>query len=129
MILSVQYVRYTCDQLSLMLMHFPTAIREDNGFTQQQMADKLGIHVSQYKRYEAGTSQPTLEVFRKIVLALNTSADTLLFESDERGPGDAGLKLQFEAMSQLDPKERAVIMELIDGMLLKHDAKRWMQAK
>jgi len=93
------------------------------------MADKIGLHVSQYKRYEAGTSQPTLEVFRKTVLALNASADTLLFEVNERGPHEYALKLQFEAVSQLDTKEKAVIMELIDGMLLKHDAKRWMQVR
>ncbi len=114
-------------------MHFPkqlAAIRKTRGLTQQHMADKIGIHVSQYKRYEAGASQPTLEVFRKITLALNVSADELLFESNERGPKEnESLRLQFEAVSQLDPKERAVIMELIDGMLLKHDAKRWMQER
>ena len=94
------------------------------------MADKISIHVSQYKRYEAGASQPTLEVFRKIMLALNVSADSLLFDDEERGPGeDQNLRLQFEAVSQLEAKERAIVMELIDGMLLKHDAKRWMQAR
>lgn len=114
-------------------MHFPekiAVIRKQQGLTQQQMADKIGIHVSQYKRYESGSSQPTLEVFRKITLALNVSADSLLFEEEERGPGEnENLRLQFEAVSQLEPKERAVIMELIDGMLLKSDAKRWMQTR
>jgi len=113
-------------------MHFPkrlAALRKARGLTQQQMADKIGIHVSQYKRYELGTSQPTLEVFRKTVLAMNVSADSLLFEAEERGPGDEDLKLQFEAVSQLSPEEKAVVMELIDGMLLKHDAKKWMQAR
>ena len=119
--------------LRVVFMHFPkqlAAIRKERGFTQQQMADTIGIHVSQYKRYEAGASQPTLEVFRKITLALNASSDDLLFKDGERGPGENdSLKLQFEAVSKLEPKERAIIMELIDGMLLKHDAKRWMQAR
>lgn len=61
------------------------------------MADKIGMHVSQLKRYEAGASQPTIDVFRRIALALNVSADMLLFEPDERGP-DERLKLQFEAV-------------------------------
>ncbi len=110
-------------------MHFPkrlASIRKDRGLTQQQMADKIGIHVSQYKRYEAGHSQPTLEVFRKLTLALNASADSLLFNDDERGPTEnESLRLQFEAVTKLEPNEQAVIMELIDGMLLKHDAKRY----
>ena len=86
------------------------------------MVDKLGIHVSQLKRYEAGTSQPTLDVFRKLVLALHISADMLLFD-EERGPDD-DLRLHFEAASNLDTDEKCVIKELMEGMLLKHEAKK-----
>ena len=111
-------------------MSFPerlAALRKEFGFTQQQMADKIGMHVSQLKRYEAGSSQPTIEVFRRIALALNVSADMLLFEVDERGPDDR-LKLQFEAVSHLDEKEREVVETVIASVLHMHDAKRWTQA-
>ena len=110
-------------------MSFPerlAALRKEYGFTQQQMADKIGMHVSQLKRYEAGSSQPTIEVFRRIALALNVSADMLLFEQDERGPDDR-LKLQFEAVSKLDEKEREAVETMIAGVLHMHDAKRWTQ--
>ena len=106
-------------------MLFPQKVaelRKKNGYTQQVMADKLGIHVSQLKRYEAGTSQPTLNVFRKLVLALHVSADILLFDK-QRGP-DEDLRLHFEAASHLDPDEKSVIKELMEGMILKHEAKR-----
>lgn len=73
---------------------------------------------------ESGASQPTIEVFRRIVLALNVSADTLLFEDAERGP-DESLKLQFEAVSHLDPHEREAVQTMIAGVLHMHDAKRW----
>lgn len=111
-------------------MSFPvrlTALRKECGFTQQQMADKIGMHVSQLKRYEAGASQPTIDVFRRIALALNVSADMLLFEANERGPDDR-LKLQFEALSHLDEKEREAVETMIAGVLHMHDAKRWTQA-
>ena len=111
-------------------MSFPerlAALRKEHGFTQQQMADKIGMHVSQLKRYESGASQPTIEVFRRIALALNVSADMLLFEIDERGP-DERLKLQFEAVSKLDEKEREAVETMIAGVLHMHDAKRWTQA-
>ncbi len=110
-------------------MSFPqrlASFRKESGLTQQQMADKIGMHVSQFKRYEAGTSQPTIEVFRRIALALSVSADTLLFEENERGP-DERLKLQFEAVSKLDPKEREAIETVIASVLHMHDAKRWTQ--
>ena len=72
------------------------------------MADKIGIYVTQIKRYEAGEAQPTLQVFRKIVLALNVSADTMLFDGDESGPDDE-LRLMRpfsnkELKKRLDPR-------------------------
>ena len=111
-------------------MSFPqrlAALRKERGLTQSQMADKIGIHLSQLKRYEYGTSQPTVEVFKRIALALNVSADVLLFEEGERGPEDS-LKFQFEAISQLDDKEREAIETVIASILHMHDAKRWAQA-
>jgi transcriptional regulator with XRE-family HTH domain len=111
-------------------MSFPerlAALRKERAFTQQQMAEKIGMHVSQLKRYESGSSQPTIEVFRRIALALNVSADMLLFEEGERGP-DESLKLQFEAVSHLDEHEREAVQTMIAGVLHMHDAKRWQQS-
>lgn len=108
------------------MMDFPkrlAALRKERGLTQQALADLVGVHLSQLKRYEGGTSQPTLEVLRKLAVALSVSADALVFEKDERGP-DEDFRLRFEALSRLDPDERVVIKELIDGMLLKHEARR-----
>jgi hypothetical protein len=34
------------------------------------------------------------------------------------------VKLRFEALTQLDAGERAVVKELLDGMLLKYQARR-----
>lgn len=107
-------------------MTFPkklAALRKENGLTQQVLADKLSIHVSQLKRYEAGTSQPTLDVLRKIALSLHVSSDVLLFDEGDRGPDD-DLQLHFEAVSKLDPDEKKTIKELLEGMLLKHEAKK-----
>ena len=51
---------------------------EKKGYMQQMLADKIGIHVTQIKRCEAKSAQPTMEVFRKIVLALKVSVDMML---------------------------------------------------
>ena len=66
-------------------------------------------------------------MLRKIAVALSVSADVLLFDKDERGP-DEDLRLQFEAVSRMDNEEKKVIKALIEGMLLKHEAKRWSSA-
>lgn len=51
-------------------------LRKQRGLTQQAVAAASGAHVTQIRRYEAGTSQPTLDVLRNLGLALNTSADS-----------------------------------------------------
>jgi transcriptional regulator with XRE-family HTH domain len=103
------------------------ALRKQHGFTQQVLADRIGTHVVQLRRYEAGASQPTLEVIRKLATALGVSADLLLFGKDERGP-DEDLRLQFEAVSRFDADEKQVVRSLLEGMILKHEARRWSSA-
>jgi transcriptional regulator with XRE-family HTH domain len=80
--------------------------------------------VAQIRRYEAGTSQPTLDVVRSLAVALGVSADELLFANDERGP-DASLKLQFEAVSRFDPETKKVVQQVLDSMILQQEARRW----
>jgi transcriptional regulator with XRE-family HTH domain len=100
------------------------ALRKQHSLTQQQLAALIGMHVVQLRRYEAGTSQPTLDVIRKLSGALQVSADMLLFGKDERGPDD-DLRLQFEAVSRFDPDEKQVVRSVLEGMILKHEARRW----
>ncbi len=111
-------------------MNFPerlAALRKDKGITQNALADLAGVHVAQIRRYEGGDSQPTLDVVRKLAIALSVSADMLVFDKDERGPDD-DLKFQFEAVSRLEPEERKIIKELIEGMIIKYESRRWNKA-
>lgn len=108
-------------------MAFPervAAIRKQHGLTQSQLADKIGLHVSQVRRYEGGTSKPTLDVLKNLSVALSVTTDELVFDENERGPDD-DLRLQFEAASHLDAEDKRVIKSMIEGILLKHEAKRW----
>lgn len=108
-------------------VNFPehlAALRKQKGLTQQQLAERIGVHVVQLRRYEAGSSQPTLDVIRAMALALGISADELLFDKDERGPSD-DLKLQFEAVSKFDPESKKVVQQVLDSMILQQEARRW----
>lgn len=104
------------------------ALRKERSLTQQQMADTIGIHVNSLKKYESGQAQPSLDVLKKIALALNVSTDFLLFEEHERDPSDA-LALQFEAVSQLHGEEQRVVMEVLESLIIKYQARRWDSAR
>lgn len=99
-------------------------LRRERSLTQQGFADATGIHVQQIKRYEAGTSQPSADALKKIAKCFGVTTDWLLFEDSERGP-DEDLRLQFEALGQLSPEEKSVARAVLEGLLLKHAARRF----
>ncbi len=98
-------------------------LRKQHGLTQPQMADKVGIHLTQVRRYESGEAQPSLDILKRIAVTFNVSADWLIFEEGEREPQDE-LKLKFEAVKQMDEDEQKSVISILDAMILKHQAKR-----
>ena len=107
---------------ALLAMDFPerlTALRKERGMTQQVLADQVGVAVLQIRRYEGGTSQPTLDVIRRLAIALGVSADMLVFDAGERGPTEA-LRYQFETVSRLSAHEQEVVRELLDAVIVKN---------
>lgn len=109
-----------------MTMEFPqrlASLRKQKGLTQQALADKVDVHLTQIQRYENGSVQPTLDVIRRLAVALSVSADVLIFDAEERGP-DEDLRLQFEAVSRMSAAEKKIVKALLDGMILKHEAQR-----
>jgi transcriptional regulator with XRE-family HTH domain len=115
----------------LLMMDFGTrlaALRKERKLTQAVLAEKVGCHITMIRRYEANEVQPTLEIIRKLALALSISADTLIFDETERDPDD-DLRLQFEAVSQFSDEEKAVAKVLLESLILKHDANRFSRGK
>ncbi len=108
-------------------MEFPKrllALRREKNMTQQGLAEKIRMSVVQIQRYESGKSQPTLDVIKKLAIALGVSADLLIFDTHERDPAD-DLRLQFEKMNQFSPDEKKIVKAVLEGLILKHEAKKW----
>jgi transcriptional regulator with XRE-family HTH domain len=107
-------------------MDFPqrlAELRKRKGLTQRQLAEAIGVHLSQVRRYEGGLSQPTLEVLKSMAQSLEVSADMLLFGAAERGL-DEELRLQFEEVSRFEAEDKKLVRNVLDGLILRHQAKR-----
>jgi len=107
-------------------MNFPTRLaqlRKAQGYSQQRLADAVDLHVNQIRRYEAGVAQPTLDALVSLARALHVSLDDLVFEEGERGPSEQ-MRLQFEAISQLPDEDQRAVRAMLDGMIVKHQAKK-----
>ena len=103
-------------------------LRKSRGFTQEQMADITGLHINSVKAYEAGRSMPSAEVIKKVALAFSVTTDELIFDKHERAPNQ-NLQLAFEAVSNMGEEDQQTIMSLIEGMILKHQAKTLFGAR
>ncbi len=108
-------------------MSFPARLiqlRRTNSLTQQALADTASLHVNQIRRYEAGTAQPTLEALIRLAKVLHVSLDDLVFDEGERGPSDE-FRLRFEAISSFSMEEKQVVKEILDSLILRHQAKQF----
>ncbi len=110
------------------LMGFPerlAKIRKDKNLSVNELAEIIELHHSQLRRYEKGDSQPTLDVLKKLAIALNVPGDALLFDEEERKPPQ-DFMLQFDALTELSEEEKKVVRAVLDGLVLRHQAKRLM---
>lgn len=108
--------------LTFFAMKFPerlATLRKARGLTQLTLSDQVGVTALQVHRYESGTSQPTLDVIRRLAIALGVSSDMLVFDEEERGPSDA-LRYQFETISRMSAHEQEVVRELLDALIVKN---------
>ncbi|MBQ6929475.1 MAG: helix-turn-helix transcriptional regulator [Oscillospiraceae bacterium] len=59
-------------------------LREDNDYTQQQIADMLYINRRTYSSYETGMAGLPVEILIKLADIYNTSTDYILERTDEK---------------------------------------------
>lgn len=101
-----------------------TKIRKNRNFTQQELADKVGIGISQMRRYEKGSSSPTLEVIKNLAITLGVSADELIFETSERIAAsrilDKELLRQFETVSSLTSHDIDAVKTVLESIIIKN---------
>jgi len=102
--------------------------RKQRQFTQRQLADKIGLSVEQIKKYEAGKSQPTLDVIKRLSQTLGVPSDTLIFDDAERAPTSARLLSQFQAISSFTELEQEHISIFLDAYIKKHRFEEMMQS-
>ena len=104
-------------------------LRKERDWTQQQVADRIGLSVGQVKKYEKGDSAPTLHILGRIAVAYGVSADELVFDDGKGVAGtklDTGLLSRFEKVAQLPEEEKNAVLLLLDSVIAKHTIRKVM---
>ena len=104
------------------------ALRGHKGLTQQPLSDQTGIHVTQIHRYEAGKAEPTLEILRNLSAASESPATPC---SSTRPSADLSRRpaaCTWRPATASTPPRSRPSRRVVDGLLLKHEARRWVRS-
>jgi len=96
-------------------------LRKKNNWNQSQLAEKIGVSLTQLQRYENKGVQPPADILKKLADAFNTSIDFLVYGDSEQKAQqsikDNELLSQFKAVEQLDSKDKSTIKDIIDAFI------------
>lgn len=82
--------------------------RKEKGFTQAEMAEKIGVATVNYAKYECGKRNPSLPKLIEIAITLEKPLECFIYEDREK------MKLtpeQVDHLRTLDSKQLCAILE------------------
>jgi transcriptional regulator with XRE-family HTH domain len=96
-------------------------LRKENNLNQSQLAEKIGVSLTQLQRYENKGVQPPADILKKLADTFNTSIDFLVYgdsqQKAQQSIKDNELLSQFKAVEQLDSKDKSTIKDIIDAFI------------
>lgn len=98
-------------------------IRKKKGWSQKELGEMIGSHLSHINRIETGKQNPSLEVLIKLADALEVSIDGLVRGSEEDFKEikieDKNMAERIKLLNTMDPEDRQAVIRVIDAMLTK----------
>ncbi|THB69714.1 MAG: XRE family transcriptional regulator [Gammaproteobacteria bacterium] len=98
-------------------------LRKQQGLSQSQLGDLVGVHYNHIGRYERGTSLPSADVLSKLADVLDVSSDYLY-----EGERDSAVVVDFEDrellqhfldVQNLDDVDKQLVKEFLGAFLVK----------
>jgi len=98
-------------------------LRKDKGWTQKELANRIGTSPAQLNKYEAGQNTPPLDKLVLFAEVLTTSADFLITGnlSEAMPISNTRLVQRLQVIDSFDADEKETVIKLLDGMIAKHN--------
>lgn len=98
-------------------------VRKKRGWSQSDLGEMIGSHLTHVNRIETGKHNPSLEVLKKIASALEVSIDYLVHGTEddfqEVKIEDKNMAERIKLLNTLDAEDRKAVIRVIDAMLTK----------
>ena len=99
-------------------------LRQERGWSQTRLAQKLTVHQKQISGYERGVHVPSTELLIKMAETFNVSLDYLAFDNREDlrrvQIGDRDLLQRLEELDKFPEQDKATIKAVLDTFILKN---------
>ncbi len=95
-------------------------LRTAAGFTQEELADEVGVSRRMIAYYEGETEYPPTALLPKLAQALKISADELLGIAPLRKaakPGNIRLERRLQQIEALEPAEKRQVLQVLDAFI------------
>jgi len=103
-------------------------LRKEKGFSQTDLANKVGISYAQVGRYEIKGAQPAADILKKIADVLNTTSDFLMNGSKNDKAvatlNDNELLQQFKEVDLMNKEDKETVKKLIDAFITKEKIRK-----
>jgi transcriptional regulator with XRE-family HTH domain len=107
------------------------ALRKTADMSQQELADKLHIHVTHLSKMENGHLVPSIDIVQRLMKVFAVSADQLLNDSENSVVNIQNHELneQIALINQLEEDEKNALFKIINSMLTKKRMKDLLDGK
>lgn len=108
-------------------------LRTEKGWSQDELAQQIGVHFRSVGRWERGEAMPGAEDILNLAQAFGVTADYLLFEGAPRDGridiSDSSLLKLFEEISTLDEGTRAAVKQILDAVVFKNKISQEVESR
>ncbi|MCL2097826.1 MAG: helix-turn-helix domain-containing protein [Bacteroidales bacterium] len=107
------------------------ALRKAADMNQQELANRLHIHVTHLSKMENGHLLPSIDIVQRLMRVFAVSADRLLNDDDNGAVNIQSREKneQLMMMNQLDDDEKEALIKIINSMLTKKRMKDLLDGK
>jgi transcriptional regulator with XRE-family HTH domain len=101
-------------------------LRKEQGWSQGELAERVGTDARQISRYENGRITPSLDVVARLAEVLDVSIDYLVIEGMARRPlhvVDHGLGERLGLLAELTAEDRSALLNVLDALVAKNRLK------
>ncbi len=98
------------------------ALRKEHGWSQADLATRIGADAAQISRYENGRITPSADVIIRLAETFDVSCDYLLLDNAPRrplNPPDHALGTHLATLTELSPDDLTLITSFIDALVTK----------